>query len=90
MSRYGVAIVWLLLVLVMTSAIAVVWSRQASREQFVQLTRMQAERDRLNVEFGRLELEQATWAEPTRIEAIARDKLGMVNPAPADIKLVHP
>lgn len=78
-----------LLLAVMVSAIGVVWARQASREQFIELTQLQAKRDQLNVEFGRLELEQATLAEPARIEALARDKLGMVSPTPADIELIR-
>lgn len=82
----GLAVV---LLAVMVSAIAVVWARQASREQFIQLTQLQATRDQLNVEFGRLELEQATLAEPARIEALARGKLGMISPTPADIELIR-
>ncbi|HMH66908.1 MAG TPA: cell division protein FtsL, partial [Pinirhizobacter sp.] len=42
----------------------------------------------LNIEYGRLELEQATWAEPARIDAEAR-KLGMLDPRPQDIQLVR-
>lgn len=79
-----------LLLTVIASAIAVVWARQENRMLFMQLSRLQSERDHLNVEFGRLELEQATWADPVRIEAQARDKLGMVEPAPGDIRLIRP
>lgn len=79
-----------LLLAVIASAIAVVWARQENRTQFMQLSKLQNQRDHLNVEFGRLELEQATWADPVRIEAVARGKLGMVTPAPADIRLIRP
>lgn len=79
-----------LLLAVIASAIAVVWARQENRMLFMQLSKLQNERDHLNIEFGRLELEQATWADPTRIEAVARGKLGMVEPKPADIRLVRP
>jgi cell division protein FtsL len=78
-----------LLFVVLASAIAVVWARQESRTLFVRLTQLQGQRDALNVEFGRLELEQATWAEPGRIEALARKKLGMINPPPADVRLIR-
>lgn len=80
----------MLLLAVLASAIAVVWARQENRMLFMHLTKLQDERDHLNVEFGRLELEQATWADPTRIEAIARGKLDMVPPKPADIRLIRP
>lgn len=79
-----------LLLAVMASAIAVVWARHQARVSFVELTRLQDQRDALNVEFGRLELEQATWAEPGRIETIARNQLGMVTPAPAQVELIRP
>ena len=84
----GVALVILLLA-VLASAIGVVWTRHESRVLFVELTRLQNQRDELNVEYGRLELEQATWAEPRRIDEEARSKLGMVTPKPQDIQLVR-
>lgn len=84
----GMALVILLLA-VLVSAIGVVWTRHESRVLFVELTRLQNQRDELNVEYGRLELEQATWAEPRRIDQEARSKLGMVTPRPQDIQLVR-
>ena len=84
----GMALVILLLA-VLVSAIGVVWTRHESRVLFVELTRLQNQRDELNIEYGRLELEQATWAEPRRIDQEARSKLGMVTPKPQDIQLVR-
>ncbi len=78
-----------LLIAMLTSAIAVVWSRNESRELFMRLTVQQNQRDALNVEFGRLELEQATWADPARIEQVARRQLGMINPLPQDIRVIR-
>lgn len=78
-----------LLLAMLTSAIAVVWSRNESRELFMRLTVLQNQRDALNVEFGRLELEQATWADPARIEQVARRQLGMINPLPQDIRVIR-
>ncbi|HEV2539374.1 MAG TPA: cell division protein FtsL [Frateuria sp.] len=79
----------LLLLAVLVSAIGVVWTRHESRVLFVELTRLQNQRDELNIEYGRLELEQATWAEPRRIDEEARAKLGMVTPRPQDVQLVR-
>jgi cell division protein FtsL len=56
---------------------------------FVELSRLQSQKDDLGVEYGRLELEQATYAEPSRIDADARGKLGMFTPKPQDIQLVR-
>jgi cell division protein FtsL len=79
----------ILLGAVLASAIGVVYSIQESRELFVELTRLGNERDDLNFEFGRLELEQATWAENNRIEQIARGRLGMVSTNPSDIVVIR-
>ena len=89
MKIFGAIVLTGLLCLVLITALGVVWTRHESRVLFVQLTSLQNQRDDLNVEYGRLELEQATWAEPRRIDEEARTKLGMVAPAPADIQLVR-
>ena len=73
-----------LLLATLASAIGVVYARQQSRLVFVELSRLGNERDDLNFEFGRLQLEQATWAENNRVEQIARGKLGMVSPSAAE------
>ncbi len=79
----------LLLVATIASAIGVVQARQQSRLLFVELSRLGNERDDLNFEFGRLQIEQATWAENNRIEQIARGRLGMVSPLPAQTLVIR-
>ena len=88
MKPLGVLIIVLLLAAGVASAIGVVYARQQSRILFGELVRLTHERDDLNTEFGRLELEQATWAEPNRIEQVARGQLGMVSPGLADTVVV--
>lgn len=88
MKRIGAAIVLLLLIAVIGSALGVVYAREQNRRLFVDYTQQQKERDDLNVEFSRLELEQATWAETNRIDQVARGQLGMIAPAPADTVVV--
>ncbi|MET0332347.1 MAG: cell division protein FtsL [Dyella sp.] len=85
----GAIIVLLMLGITLASALGVVWTRHASRVQFIELTRLQNQRDDLNIEYGRLELEQATYAEPSRVDMEARQKLGMTAPRPQDIQLVR-
>ena len=72
MRRVGIAILLMLLLAVIASAVGVVYARQESRSMFVELTRLTTERDDLNFEYGRLELEQATAAEANRIATCAR------------------
>ncbi|HEU4992795.1 MAG TPA: cell division protein FtsL [Luteimonas sp.] len=72
------------------SAIGIVFARHEHRQLFIELTRLEKSRDDLNIEFGRLQLEQATWAESNRIDQVARTRLGMVFPETRDIVLVRP
>jgi cell division protein FtsL len=89
MRVIGLFCLAVLLIAVLVSAIAVVWTRHQTRVLFVQLTQLQGQRDALNIEYGQLELEQATWAEPRRIDNEARTKLGMFMPSPQDVHLVR-
>jgi cell division protein FtsL len=72
------------------SAIGVVYARHEHRQLFVVLKRLQRERDDLNIDFGRLQLEQATWAESNRIDQVARNRLGMVFPEAGETVVVRP
>jgi cell division protein FtsL len=85
---------WFLMVVlglaVLATGITVVHARQQHRQAYVQLTRLQKQRDELNIEFSRLQLEQATWAETNRIEQVATERLGMVFPASAELVVVKP
>jgi len=79
-----------LLVANVASAIGVIYARHRHRQLFVELSRLERSRDELNVEFGRLQLEQATVAESTRIDQIARVRLGMKFPETNDVVVVRP
>jgi cell division protein FtsL len=72
------------------SAIGVVHARYRHRQLFVEMSRLESARDELNIEFSRLQLEQATWAESNRVDQIARTRLGMKTPEPADIVVLRP
>lgn len=89
MKAISVLVNFALLIAALASALGVVWTRHESRVLFVQLTGLQNQRDDLNIEYGKLELEQATYAEPRRIDDEARQKLGMISPRPQDIRLLH-
>ena len=86
----GHALLAVLLVANVASAIGVVYARHEHRQLFVALDRLTHERDELNIDFGRLQLEQATWAESNRVDQIARTKLGMKFPEGAEIEVVRP
>lgn len=84
--RSGLLMLWLA---VMVSGVAVVWGKQQSRNQFVELQRLEKERDRLDTEWGQLRLEQSTWVTYGRIEKVARDDLRMVIPDTNQVHLVE-
>ena len=83
-------VVALLVVANVLTGIAVVFARHEHRQLFTQLSKLEAARDELNIEFGRLQLEQATWAESNRIDQVARTRLGMAFPKTEDIVVVQP
>ena len=72
------------------AAIAVVWSKHEARSLFIELQRLNAERDRLDIEWGQLKLEQSAWATHGRVEQTARVGLRMVIPRPDEVRIVTP
>ena len=66
-----------LLFLLVLSALGVVASQQRARQIYQALNEEENTIRRLNIEFGQLELELSTWANPSRIERLARERLLM-------------
>lgn len=74
---------------VVASSIGVIEARQDARRLFAELSRLESLRDELHIEYGRLQLEQATWVESNRLESMARGQLGMVFPSAADTVVIR-
>lgn len=85
-KQAGVAVV--LLLLVVMSAIAVIYSSYKSRQLFSDVQQAHKRSIQMKEEWGRLLLEQSTWASPARIEQIAIKKLKMKAPESSDIKVI--
>lgn len=85
-DRVGAMVIGILLLVNIVTAVAVVYSRHHARSLFVELESLKAERDRLAVEWDRLQLEEGTFATHNLIERKARAKLGM---APPDFEQVE-
>ena len=75
---------------VLASAIAVVRARHEARTLFVQLEQLSAERDRLNIEWSQLQLEQSAWSNHGFVERVASQRLHMTLPDPDEIRIVTP
>lgn len=87
---WRLTLVLCLIATVLTSAVGVVYSKHQSRTLFVELERLKALRDDLDVEWGRLQLEQSTWATHGRVEKVAREQLNMQLPPPVATVIVQP
>ena len=74
MSRLNVVMA---LVLVMC-ALAVIQAQHRSRTYFVELERLKKEARALDEQWGQLQLEQSTWANPARVDTLARSRIGLV------------
>jgi cell division protein FtsL len=79
----------LLLLVAVSCALSTVAANHRARKLFTDLEREQSRMRDLDVEWGQLQLEQSTWAGHGRIEKIARDKLGMRPPLPAQVVSVE-
>jgi cell division protein FtsL len=93
MSRTRSSLPWLLAVLwcaVLSSAAAAIYSKYRARALFVQLERLDGVRDRLDAEWGRLQLEQSAWSSYPFVERVASERLHMIAPDPHDIALITP
>jgi cell division protein FtsL len=80
----------LLWVAALASAAGAIYSKHRARELFVELERLNARRDNLEIEWGQLQLEQSAWSTHAFVENVAATKLKMAMPPPKDIELVAP
>jgi cell division protein FtsL len=70
-----------LALVLMLCALAVVQAQNRARTQFIEMESLKGEARDLEVEWGKLQLEQSTLAEPKRVEELAKTQLGLTMPA---------
>ena len=80
----------LLIASVLTSALAVVYAKHQARGLFAELQQLERTQDRLDTEWGQLQLEESTWATHGRIESLARSQLEMEIPEPDSLVILRP
>lgn len=83
-------LVMFLALVVLASSLGVVYAKHQSRKLFIELDTLKKERDEMNVEWGRLQLEQSTLATHGRIERNAKERLDMVTPEYKQVLIVRP
>lgn len=75
---------------VLASAVGVIYTRHQARELFVHLEQLNAQRDALDMEWGRLQLEQSAWSSNAFVESVANRKMNMQLPQTPDVRIVKP
>ena len=88
-SRQPLILVFAFALVCVLSAMAVIYTKHESRRLFVELESLTDERDRLNIEWGQLQIEQSTWATHARIEKVATDDLSLVRPDSSEIFIIE-
>lgn len=79
-----------LLAALFVSSLAKVWVVHVNRTTFTAVQGAQALRDEMNIEWGRLQIEQAAWSTHARVEQVAAERLSMRVPDPDAVVIVTP
>jgi cell division protein FtsL len=89
MWRSGVVLNVLLLVLVVMCALSVVTSQHKARKLYDDFQKEKESAQKIEVEWGQLQLEQSTLATLARIEKIATQRLQMQLPKNGQIQYIR-
>jgi cell division protein FtsL len=84
------AVLTLFLIVLMASALAVIYSKNHSRSLFSEIERQERALEQYEVEWGQMQLELTTLAEQNRVESIARGKLKLMMPPRENIIYIKP
>jgi cell division protein FtsL len=77
-----------LAVAVVISGVWAIKTKHQARQLFVELESLNRERDRLQVDWGRWQLEESALGNHSLVESLARDRLSMARPQPEQIIVV--
>jgi cell division protein FtsL len=88
-GKWLLVIVAALWVATLGSAAAAIYCKHREREFFVELERLNARRDNLEIEWGQLQLEQSAWSTHAFVESVASTKLHMAMPPPKQIEVTQ-
>jgi cell division protein FtsL len=89
-TRLLVVVLPALWLLTLGSAAGAIYSKHRARELFLELERLNRQRDELEIDWGRLQLEQSAWSTHAFVESVATQKLKMTTPRPAEIEVIAP
>ena len=75
--------------LLVVSALGVAFSSHQTRNMYRDLQQLEKDHDDLEHEYEKLLLEQSAWADYTRLNELAQDKLEMVAPEISDMVVLR-
>lgn len=75
-------------VAVVVSGLLIVTAEHQTGQLFAELEALKREEARLQIDWGRLQLEQSTWATHARIESLASERLELVVPDEDQVVIV--
>ncbi|MCG8380441.1 MAG: cell division protein FtsL [Proteobacteria bacterium] len=79
----------LLCLVLIVSALGVAYSSHQTRNMYRELQVLEKDNDDLEHEFEKLLLEQSAWADYTRLNEVAREKLDMAPPETDDMVVLR-
>ena len=79
----------MLLVALMVCALSVVTSQHKARKMYIEFQKEKESAQKMEVEWGQLQLEQSTWATPARVERIAVQQLKMQLPKSEQVQFIQ-
>jgi cell division protein FtsL len=79
----------ILALVLVACALSVVTARHQARKLFVELQAAEKQSRQLDIEWGRLQLEQSTWAMHARVEQVAAKHLQMSVPDLSRVRVLN-
>ena len=80
--------IWVLVVAIMVSALSVVYITDLNRRLFIDYQNLQQANSEVNVDYGKLLLEQGAWSMQGRVQVVAANSLNMVIPPSSNIVML--
>lgn len=87
LSQFRLRAIFLILA-ILISALSILYIKDLNRRLFIQYQTLESVGDQVQVDWGKLLLEQGAWSTQSRIQELAQTTLEMRVPAPQEIILV--
>lgn len=82
-------VIALLLTATLVSALMLIESKYENRKLFAELRKLQQQRDTMNIEWGKLQLEESTFTTHAVVERVASSRLQMEMPKQNNVRYLR-